>query len=1134
MRAGPAISVFRSIVLAASLSAFVCSAAQEHEQSGKFAPPSLSRSDHLTLAQLRVNGAEQTTVLVVTPAGKTSNVEEPLKENGCSIKEVASEIGYIRCVIPIAQLGAILKIPGIEKISLSTSIYSSVYGASAQSQDNTEKSGKIENGAVGPSRFMPRDNPFTASRAMQVLSFKEANPTYDGRGVAVGVLESHVDLLTPELKWAKDIHGNNVPKIIDWTLTGEWNLPDSAMPKARYATFLSDAPWAKVARAPDVISTEKVQEVRRGVVRFQGSDYFLPNVTGETEWRMGEFDAQKAFPLLGPLDTNLDGVVNEFDNYSILFDVRGRRVWLDLNHNKDFRDETPLRDFSVAREFGVFSPDTAAKQPPEYRMFFIHLEPDQSDVWLELNNADAHGDMVSSVLAGDKFMGSDADGVAPGAQIVVHSMWEPYTHNYIDVLLRAFRDRRTDVISLSGGDTLRPNDGTSILDLLTSRMLTAYNKPIFVGAGNSGPVMGDLNSPSTAPQAFSVGAYTPAEAWKANFRTNPTMPDTIASYSSPGPTDNGGLKPDVLGVTGTLSTEPAFIPAFLKNPLNEYIALPPGYGISAGTSAATPTAAGTATLLISAAKQAHIPYDVARLRIALLSTAKFLPGVEARTQGNGVIQVADAWQALQKLKATDWKPVRIESQAPVKTATSHRLNPPNRGVGIFETEGWVPGMVGTREIVFTRKSGPAERVTYGLRWKGDTNAFTSAQELKLPLNQDIRLPVQISPKRMGSSSAILNLIDRETGLIAYQTLNTVVVPYVLNAADGYLVAVSGKAPQFGVSSIFVDVPAGSQVLHLEASLKGCAATLGLADPDGNPPVRVGGVLPNNESVFLPVKNGEILRSIDDPKPGVWQVSVAALGDNAKNEVQAPTPPQSCDFQLTISALGVDVDAGAINVRPGQQYPARFTSRLASLSGRIDTLGLGSARRARLTLSNELQQLVYSVYVPSGTSRLEAAVTGASDSQAEVDLYLFDGTDGMKSLAAYSVGESSDKRVEVVNPKAGTWYVLVDPYQLPNGPVETNYEDTFYHDAFGKVEVVPRTQRTGQSNADTASFLVHVHARPESLRTLVGAIDFVCNDVYVNMVDPEAKIPEPNPLEAPKPLPTKRMLLPIQRLAFSVE
>jgi subtilase family protein/pre-peptidase len=1127
-----AICVFRSIVLTASLSAFVCGAAQAH-QTKTFTTLSLSKSDHLTLAQLRVNGQEQTTVLVATPEGKTSTVEGSLKRIGCSIKEVASEIGYIRCVVPIAQLDAVLKIPGIEKISLSTSIYSSVCGVKTQAQDDAKKAGPTENGAVGPTRFMARDNPFTASRAMQVLSFKEANPTYDGRGVAVGVLESHVDLLTPELKWAKDIHGDTVSKVLDWTLTGDWNLPDSAMPKQRYATFLSTAPWMKADHAPQVISTERVKEVNKGIVRFQANDYFLPNVTGETDWRMGEFDAQKAFPLLGPFDTNLDGVVNELDNYTILFDVRGRRVWLDLNHNKDFRDETPFRDFSVAREFGVFRLDAAAKQPLEPRMFLIHLKPDTTDIWLEVNNDDSHGDMVSSVLAADKFMGSEADGVAPGAQIVLHDVWEPYTHNYIDVLLTAFRDRRTDLITLSGGDDLRPTDGTDILDLFTSRMVKAYSKVIFVAAGNSGPVMGSLNSPSTSPQAISIGAYIPPEAQAANFRTVPTVSGTISSYSSPGPADNGGLKPELLGVTGTLSTQPAAIPSYLQNPLSEYIALPGGYGISSGTSAATPTAAGTAALLMSAAKQAHIPYDTVRLRTALLSTAKFLPGVEARAQGNGVIQVADAWQALQKLKATGWKPVEIVSQGPVKTDTSHRLNPPDRGVGIFETVGWVSGRAGSREIVFTRKSGPAEPVAYGLRWKGDTDAFTSAQELRLPLNQDVRLAVQITPRRMGSSSAILSLIDSETGLIAYQTLNTIVAPYVLDADDKYFASVSGKVPRSGNSSVFVDVPRGSQALHLVANLKGCTATLTLTDPDGTVPMRVGGALPSYENGFLPVKNGEIRRSIDDPKPGIWQVSIEALGEIAKNGAQTLNPAPPCDFQMTISAFGVDVEETATSVRPGQKYAAQFTNKLAPLNGRIDTLGLGSARHAHLTLSDELQQIIYSVNVPSGTSRLEAVVDGASDPEANVGLYLFDGTQDLRFLAAYSVRDGNEKRVEVVNPKAGTWYVVVDPYRLPNGPIEINYRDTFYHDAFGKVEVVSTTHGA-QSNADTASFSVDVYARTAGPRTLVGTIDILSDELYVDTLDPDAKVPDPNPLEAPKPVPTKKMPLAIQRLVFSVE
>ena len=691
----------------------------------------LSKTDHATLAQLRASGKTQTMVLVVTPIGKTAAVEASLRQNGCSIKEVADEIGYLRCALPLDHLEAILKLPGIEKVALSATQLSTVYGLPAQSKDNAKEEPKPRS-VASPNRYMSRDNPFTAPRAMQALEFKEAHPSFDGRGATVGVLEAQVDLLTPELKWGKDLSGNRIPKIIDWTTTGDWAGPDPAMPDWMFASSLTGSTWTRVERPFFALTTEKVEEVRKGVVRFRDQDYTLPDVSTAAEWRMTIFDAHSIKPPFGPLDTNLDGTVNEFDNYTILFDVRGRRVWVDLNHNKDFRDETPLRDFSVAREFGVFGKDDPSTEVRESRTFFIHLDPDKTDVWLDISLGE-HGDMVSSVLAGDSFLGSEADGITPGAQIVLHDMAQGFTHTYIEALLRAFRDRRTDVITFSGGDDIRPTDGTHILDLLTSRMINVYGKPIFVAAGNSGPAMGGLNSPSVSSKAFSVGAYTPPEAWKANFGVTPTASETLAPYSATGPTDDGGLKPDLLGVTGTLATNTGFSKEVVKGE-KFYYTPPPGYMISGGTSAATPTAAGAATLLISAAKQADIPHDLARLRTALHSTAKFLPGIEARTQGNGLIQVAEAWQAMQKLKSPNWKPVEITSDAPVKTATSRRLDTPDRGVGIFEREGWVPGMEATRDISFTRKNGPAKPVTYKLQWKGDTGVFTSAQELVLPLN----------------------------------------------------------------------------------------------------------------------------------------------------------------------------------------------------------------------------------------------------------------------------------------------------------------------------------------------------------------------------------------------------------------
>jgi len=120
-----------------------------------------------------------------------------------------------------------------------------------------------------------------------------------------------------------------------------------------------------------------------------------------------------------------------------------------------------------------------------------------------------------------------------------------------------------------------PPTASGIVDVLTTRMIDTYRKPIFAAAGNSGPALGELSSPGVAATAFSVGAYTPREAWKANFGVTPTETETAAPYSATGPTDNGGLKPDFLGVTGTLATAPGYDKGYAGH--THYYALPPGY-----------------------------------------------------------------------------------------------------------------------------------------------------------------------------------------------------------------------------------------------------------------------------------------------------------------------------------------------------------------------------------------------------------------------------------------------------------------------------------------------------------------------------------------------------------------------------
>ena len=58
--------------------------------------------------------------------------------------------------------------------------------------------------------------------------FVAAHPTYDGRGVKVGIVDTGVDLDRPELQTALDLAGATVPKIYDWTTKTQPRLTDSA------------------------------------------------------------------------------------------------------------------------------------------------------------------------------------------------------------------------------------------------------------------------------------------------------------------------------------------------------------------------------------------------------------------------------------------------------------------------------------------------------------------------------------------------------------------------------------------------------------------------------------------------------------------------------------------------------------------------------------------------------------------------------------------------------------------------------------------------------------------------------------------------------------------------------------------
>ena len=205
-----------------------------------------------------------------------------------------------------------------------------------------------------------------------------------------------------------------------------------------------------------------------------------------------------------------------------------------------------------------------------------------------------HGTHVAGTIAGDNFanpIARDAgDGMAPGAKLVVQDCG--YQVNAcadcpgigcpvvdLNPIFQQTYSQGARLHSNSWGDqedASPQNNYTSGSQDVDEFMWSHKDFLIFFAAGNSGPGTASVGSPSTAKSAMSVGATLRGSS--AN---------SMASFSSCGPTDDGRIKPEIT-VPGSSIVSAAKDNSVTTNNC--------GTTSMSGTSMATPGAAGLAAL----------------------------------------------------------------------------------------------------------------------------------------------------------------------------------------------------------------------------------------------------------------------------------------------------------------------------------------------------------------------------------------------------------------------------------------------------------------------------------------------------------------------------------------------------------
>ncbi|MFF9670463.1 S8 family serine peptidase [Streptomyces eurythermus] len=1025
----------------------------------KSAHDKLGSDDAALLAEAKADGDKSVTLMIATSPGKTEQVAGELDAvDGGLVGRTDDKLGYVRATVPTSRadsaIDAAVKLSSVRAIDLKQEI---------PLDDPVPTGAKSPSGKAAypaPGRNTPAENPYNPSFETGAVEFVRDHPKADGRGVTIGILDSGVDLGHPALRTTT----TGERKIVDW-VTATDPVTDG------------DGTWRRM--------TTGVTGPAFSVTTAQGAEKFTAP-EGSYKFNYMYESATAGGDEKG--DLNRDG--DTTDAWGVLYDPAAGTVRVDTNDNLDFTDDPAMRPYKDGFQVGHFGTDDPATDVAERVPFVVET---RKDVVYNASGAKAdyvnigvieseHGTHVAGITAAHGLFGGKMNGAAPGAKIVSSRActWTggctnvALTEGMIDLVTK----RGVDIVNMSIGGLPALNDGNNARAELYTRLIDTYGVQLVISAGNSGPGANTIGDPGLADKVISVGATISKETWAANYGSVVEKKYAMMPFSSRGPREDGGFTPTLSAPGAAINTTQTWLPG---GPVAEAgYSLPAGYSMLQGTSMASPQATGASALLLSAAKREGIDLTPARLRTALTSTADHIKGVQAYEEGAGLINIVDAWDAIEDgATAHDYT-----VEAPVDTAIDDALKTPGHGTGLYDREGGLKaGQKKTYDVTITRTSGPDKAVRHELHFEnnaGHTFRIVGDDVVRLPLNRPVTVKVQAAPGSAGLKSAILEVDDPRTEGVDKQILTTVVVAEPVK----YTYSASGSVQRNSTRSYFLTVPEGATSLEVAlGGLKDGSQTRFIAiHPYGVPSDTTG--TPYCYHNYLDgngCKPG--VRAYADPQPGVWEIEV---------ESRRTSPLLDNPYRLDVSVLGAAFDPETVTVpeaKVGTPVTAswKVTNGYAPLEGTLTGGPLGSAESARPAIK-EGETRTTTVTVPAGATSLDVAIGRVSDAAADLDLAVYD-------AAGKEVGKSADgdseEAVSVPSPTAGTYTIEVVGYAVPSGSTDYDYRDVFFSSALGSVTVAdqaPVHLATGASATVTGQ--VTAAAEAPAGREFFGRVQLV--------------------------------------------
>lgn len=349
---------------------------------------------------------------------------------------------------------------------------------------------------------------------------------------------------------------------------------------------------------------------------------------------MTEQDLAAREKLLGALEDEYSKCVEDIYYDCVLWhDGEFWRVLVDCDRDGDLADETILRPFGLAGEYATFDPVSNLN-------FGVQVFEDGNLLSI-VTVSGTHGSHVASIASAHFPDEPERDGIAPGAQIISIRIGDPRSggSSYGTSERRAIAlaaQAGVDIVNASWGGLSVYQDGSDAGCQAYDMLVERYGILAVLSAGNNGPALSTAGSAGgEARRVLGVGAYVSPEMGKVLYSTLKENPEAALQFSSRGPTKDGDWGVDVMAPGAALAS-------YSRESLQKV-------EMSNGTSMASPSVAGAAAVLMSAARAAGVPDDPARIRAAFMLGACPVPGEAAVTEGAGLINLPQAWEHLQSI-----------------------------------------------------------------------------------------------------------------------------------------------------------------------------------------------------------------------------------------------------------------------------------------------------------------------------------------------------------------------------------------------------------------------------------------------------------------------------------------------------